>query len=302
LKARLDIFSANLLKTSLAFLLLLSLQTARSQSVPLPNAFAHNDYLHPHPLFDALANGYTNIEADIFLKGGRLVVAHIDPFFKKNHTLESLYLRPLAERIAANNGQVYKGYNSPVILMIDVKSGANDTYKALKVLLEKYRPMFSSYNHGKVMGGTITVVLSGHKPFDMIKREDTRLAFIDEDLRKTSQDTTGAADVYKMASCKYSKLLDWRGDGPMPTDQRQRLCSYVAEAHKYGEKVRLWASPENDRVWTELLKCGVDLINTDKLSQLKMFLLAHRTIINTNYTNKIVTNSPNKDELSVITL
>ncbi|HZY38666.1 MAG TPA: phosphatidylinositol-specific phospholipase C/glycerophosphodiester phosphodiesterase family protein [Mucilaginibacter sp.] len=300
MKARSDIFSANLLKTSLAFLLLFSLQTARPQSVPLPNAFAHNDYLHPHPLFDALANGYTNIEADIFLKGGRLVVAHIDPFFKKNHTLESLYLKPLAERIAANNGQVYRGYAAPIILMIDVKSGANDTYRALKVLLEKYRPMFSSYNHGRVMGGTITVVLSGHKPFDMIKEEDSRLAFIDEDLRKTYQDTT-AVDVYKMASCKYSKLLDWKGDGPLPADQRQKLCAFVAMAHKYGKKVRLWASPENDRVWAELLKCGVDLINTDKLAQLKNFLLT-RNNITANNVSKTNTNFTKEDELSLITL
>lgn len=300
MKARVDIFSIKLLKTSLAVLLLFSLQTVRSQSIPLPNAFAHNDYLHPHPLFDALANGYTNIEADIFLKGGRLVVAHIDPFFKKNRTLESLYLRPLAERIADNNGQIYEGYNFPVILMIDVKSDANNTYKALKVLLEKYRPMFSSYNHGRVLGGTVTVVLSGHKPFDMIKKEDTRLAFIDEDLRKTYQDTT-ALDVYKMASCKYSKLLEWKGDGPMPDDQRQKLCAYVNMAHKYGKKVRLWASPENDRVWAELLKCGVDLINTDKLARLKMFLLAHSSIT-ANNTGKITTNSTNKNELSLITL
>jgi hypothetical protein len=298
LKARADIFSVKLLKTSLTVLLLFSLQTVRSQSIPLPNAFAHNDYLHQHPLFDALANGYTNIEADIFLQGGRLVVAHIDPFFKKNRTLESLYLKPLADRIAANNGQVYKGYNSPVILMIDVKSGANDTYKALKVLLDKYRPMFSHFSHGRVVGGTVTVVLSGHKPFDMIKKEDNRMAFIDEDLRKTDQDTT-AVDVYKMASCKYSKLLEWKGDGPMPDNQRKTLQAYVDMAHKYGKKVRLWASPENDRVWTELLKCGVDLINTDKLAQLKTFLLNQNNKTNTN---KIVPNYTNENELSLITL
>lgn len=297
MKAPADIFSVKLLKTSLAVLLLFSLQTVRSQSVPLPNAFAHNDYLHPHPLFDALANGYTNIEADIFLKGGRLVVAHIDPFFKKNRTLESLYLKPLADRIAANDGQVYKGYNSPVILMIDVKSGANDTYKVLKVLLEKYKPMFSHYNHGRVFGGSITVVLSGHKPFEMIKKEDSRLAFIDEDLRQTFQDTTAVA-IYKMASCKYSNLLEWKGDGPIPDDQKQRLCAYVAMAHKYGKKVRLWASPENDRVWAELLKCGVDLINTDKLSMLKAFLLSQ----NNSNTNEINTNYTKESELSLITL
>jgi hypothetical protein len=279
----------NLVKTGLFVLLLFSLQTVRSQSIPLPNAFAHNDYRHPHPLYDALANGYTNIEADVFLRGGRLVVAHIDPFFKKKHTLESLYLKPLARRIAANNGQVYKGYNAPIILMIDVKSGADKTYRALKVLLQKYQPMFSEYNNGEVTKGSITVVLSGHKPFDMIKQEDTRLAFIDQDLRKTYQDTT-AVDVYKMASCKYSKLLEWKGDGPMPDNQRQRLCAYVAMAHKYGKKVRLWASPENDRVWSALLKCGVDLINTDKLSKLKNFLLTHNS--NTiSYVNKTNTNT-----------
>jgi len=267
-------YSVKLLKTSLFVFLLFSLQTVRSQSIPLPNAFAHNDYLHRHPLFDALANGYTNIEADIFLKSGRLIVAHVDPFFKKERTLETLYLKPLAERIAANNGSVYRGYDKPLILMIDVKTDADNTYRALKQLLEKYRPMFSSYNRGRVYGGAITVVLSGHKPFKMIKDEDSRLAFIDEDLRQTYHDTT-ARNVYQMASCKYSKLLSWRGDGPMPAVERQKLCTYVAEAHKYGKKVRLWASPENDQVWAELLKCGVDLINTDQLARLKMFLINH---------------------------
>ena len=292
------VYSVNLLKTSLFVLFLFSLQTVRSQSVPLPNAFAHNDYRHPHPLYDALANGYTNVEADIFLKNGRLVVAHIDPFFKKKRTLEALYLKPLADRIAADSGRIYKGYNSPVILMIDIKSNGDNTYRALEPLLEKYHTILSSYNHGKVTGGSVTVVLSGHKPFDLVKKEDTRLAFIDEDLRKTNQDTA-AFDICKMASCKYSKLLDWKGEGPMPDQQRQKLCIYVANAHKYGEKVRLWASPENDQVWTELLKCGVDLINTDKLSKLKIFLLAHN---NPTYANKTAANYTNENELSSIIL
>jgi hypothetical protein len=273
LKDRPSIFSIKLLKTALFVLLLFSLSKVRSQSsIPLPNAFAHNDYLHVHPLFDALENGYTNIEADIFLRGGRLIVAHIDPFFKKDRTLEALYLKPLAERIAANDGQVYRGYNTPIILMIDVKTGAENTYNALKVLLEKYRPILSGYNHGRMFGGKITVVISGHKPFKMIKSEDNRLAFIDEDLRHTFNDTT-AVDVYKMASCKYSKLLKWRGIGAIPDSEETMLKSYVLMAHKYGKKVRLWASPENDVVWNELLKCGVDLINTDKLPVLKNFLI-----------------------------
>ena len=169
---------------------------------------------------------------------------------------------------------MYPGYCDPVVLLIDIKTGANNTYKALKQLLEKYRPILSSYDHGTVVPGAITVVLSGHKPYKMIKSEQSRLAFIDEDLRKTYRDTI-AKNVYTLSSCKYSKLLTWTGRGNFPADERDRLCAYVAMAHKFRKKVRLWASPENDMVWRELLKCGVDLINTDKLVDLKNFLIAY---------------------------
>src|SRR4051812_9052581 len=73
-----------------------------AQSVPLPNAFAHNDYSHKRPLHDALANGYTNIEADVFLIGKSLVVAHVNPYFKSHRKLEKLYLQPLLQQIIDN--------------------------------------------------------------------------------------------------------------------------------------------------------------------------------------------------------
>ncbi len=261
------------LKAALFVMLIFCRLNAHSQLIPLPNAFAHNDYSHKHPLYDALQNGYTNMEADIFLKGDRLIVAHINPYFKGHRQLENLYLKPLSDRINENNGQVYAGYDKPVTLMIDIKTDANSTYTALKPLLEKYRSILTRYENGKVVPGRVTVVLSGHKPYDMIKSEDNRLAFIDEDLRKAARDTS-FTNVYEMASCKYSKLLRWKGTGAISAFEQQRLCNYVSMAHKCGEKVRLWASPDNKVVWNELLKCGVDLINTDKLVALKDFLIA----------------------------
>jgi hypothetical protein len=261
------------LKTSLFIaLLLVQLHIARSQSIPLPNAFAHNDYSHKHPLYDALQNGYTNIEADIFLLHNNLVVAHINPYFKGHRQLENLYFKPLLDHINENSGEIYKGYANPVTLMIDIKTEANSTYAALKPLLEKYRLILTRYENGKVIPGLITVVLSGHKPYDMIKGECSRLAFIDEDLRKTARDTS-FANVCEMASCKYSNLIRWRGNGVFSAAEKEKLCLYVAMAHKSGEKVRLWASPDNKEVWNELLKCGVDLINTDQLVALKDFLI-----------------------------
>jgi len=254
-------------------LIFISPLIVKSQVITLANGFAHNDYLHKHPLLDAESNGYTHIEADVFLHDNKLVVAHINPYFKGKRTLENLYLNPLSEQVAKNNGHVYAGSDQPVTLMIDIKSDANKTYAELQQVLEKYRPMLSSYNNGNVSIGAVTIVLSGHKPYNVIKNEQSRLAFIDEDLRKSAKDSA-INNVFTMASCKYSKLLKWKGFGNIPQHEEQRLRNYVSIAHKNGEQVRLWASPDNQAVWKEMLSCGVDLINTDKLVALKNYLIS----------------------------
>lgn len=268
------IFSAQAPKTLILVLLVLMQYYCKAQSTPLPNGFAHNDYRHKRPLFDALENGFTNIEADIFLRDTTLVVAHALPQFKsKGRNLERLYLKPLHDRVLANNGRVYAGYVRPVILMIDIKTGSDDTYRALARILDKYRDMLTSYNNGDVHYGAITVVLSGHKPYKMLEGQTSRVAFIDEDLRKVARDSSAVNnDVFTMASCKYSRMLSWDGKGPMPLLQRERLLRFVGMAHRLGTKVRLWASPDRQVVWDELLKCGVDLINTDHLVTLKNYL------------------------------
>lgn len=245
---------------------------AFAQSVPLPNAFSHNDYWNKHPLHDALENGYTNIEADVFLRRGNLVVAHINPYFKTHRKLEELYFKPLLNHISNNNGMVYLNYHTPIILLIDIKSDANETYKALKPLLEKYRAILTSCNNGIIIPQAVTIVISGNKPYDMIKNENDRLAFIDNDLQTASNQVQ--ANVFTMASCKYSKLIKWNGYGSLPENQRNKLINYIKLAHSRGEKVRLWASPDNASVWKELLKCGVDLINTNQLVALKKFLIS----------------------------
>ncbi len=264
---------SNFLKALFAFLLFISPFLVKSQCVTLVNGFAHNDYRHKHPLLDAESNGYTHIEADVFLHDNKLVVAHINPYFKGKRTLENLYLNPLFAQVTKNNGRVYEGNDEPVTLMIDIKSDAKKTYAELKPLFEKYSSMLSSYNDGKVSIRAVTIVLSGHKPYDVIKNEQNRFAFIDEDLRKSPKDTV-ANNIFTMASCKYSKLLKWKGSGNISAREEERLRNYVLIAHKNGEQVRLWASPDNKAVWNKILSCGVDLINTDKLVALKNFLVS----------------------------
>jgi hypothetical protein len=64
----------------------------------------------------------------------------------------------------------------------------------------------------------------------------------------------------------------------MPAAERTKLREFVAKAHRHGRLVRFWATPEDPGAWGELLAAGVDLINTDKLTQLRRFLLDNRPI------------------------
>jgi hypothetical protein len=240
-----------------------------AQTSMLPNAFSHNDYRRKRPLQDALNHGFRYVEADIYLRKGRLIVAHILPFLKKNRTLETLYLQPLLEYVQKGEHQ-RKADNCPLTLLIDIKSDPNKTYSALLVLLEKYKPILSRYDSRGITPGQVTIVISGHKPSDLMTNVDSGYVFMDDNLQKIT--AYNCADLYPIASCKYSRLLRWKGKGAMPSEDVARLKYYVAEAHKRGRKVRLWASPENKTVWNELLKYDVDLINTNRLTSLRKFL------------------------------
>src|SRR5438552_467327 len=75
--------------------------------VPLRQAHAHNDYLHERPLWDALANGFCSVEADIWLAPEGLLIGHERKELQPGRTLEQLYLDPLRERAAAGGGRIY---------------------------------------------------------------------------------------------------------------------------------------------------------------------------------------------------
>lgn len=246
----------------LIVLLLFIPMALHAQNQPLANAFSHNDYQHKQPLFEALHNGYTYVEADVYVHRNRLVVTHVLPLIHHHRTLESLYLQPLADYISANNGEIYPGYEQPITLMIDIKSDPVKTYELLKPLLEKYRT---------ALNGKVRIVLSGNKPYGQVMADSAKLVTLDADLRKINRKAANDS-LLAMASCKYSKLLKWKGSGALSLRDRLRLTAYVAQAHLYGAKVRLWHSPDSPVVWHQLLQCGVDLINTDKLSRLRDFL------------------------------
>lgn len=241
--------------------------------VPLPNAHAHNDYAHKRPLFDALAHGFCSVEADVFLVGGRLLVGHTPADLRQERTLEKLYLDPLRERIQSNGGRVYAGAPT-VFLLVDVKTEAKATYAALDKVLGHYADILSVTRNDKFEPGAITVVVSGNRDREGLMAQEVRYAGLDG--RAGDLDSTLPGHLLPWISDRWTSLFRWRGDGPMPEEERAKLREFVRKAHQHGRLVRFWATPERVEVWRELRAAGVDLINTDKLDELQQFLLKDR--------------------------
>ncbi|MEU3601426.1 phosphatidylinositol-specific phospholipase C/glycerophosphodiester phosphodiesterase family protein [Streptomyces sp. NPDC006798] len=243
---------------------------------PLRRAHAHNDYLHPRPLHDALAHGFTSAEADVFLVDGELLVAHTPAELDPARTLRSLYLDPLAERIRAHHGTVFPGHRRPFQLLIDIKHDGAACYRALDRLLRTYHPMFSRWSHGRVRPGPVTAVISGDRAArGPMAAQRRRHAFYDGRLDDLG--TTAPASFAPLISANWTLAFDWRGTGPFPAAERARLRALVDTAHREGRRIRFWATPDEpgparDALWTALADLGVDHINTDDLPGLERFL------------------------------
>lgn len=241
--------------------------------VALPNAHAHNDYEQSRPLWDALDNGFTSVEADVHLINDTLYVAHDRPTFKNPAaTLENLYLKPLAERVRQNGGRPLAGYTGLFYLMIDAKTQADSTYRALSAVLQRYSSLLTT---GKNQSGVITIVLSGNRPVQTVAKDKGRLLALDGRPGDMGKGFTQA--VMPIISDAYYKQLSWRGKGDMPAEQFQKLRQLADQVHREGKKLRLWASPEDPLVWAKLREAGVDFLSTDQLELVRDFLLKGAT-------------------------
>ncbi|MFO0880199.1 MAG: phosphatidylinositol-specific phospholipase C/glycerophosphodiester phosphodiesterase family protein [Gemmataceae bacterium] len=238
--------------------------------VPLQHAHSHNDYAQAQPLQRALGQGFTSVEADIFLVQGQLRVGHHLLELRPGRTLEALYLEPLRRRVRDQGGKVYAD-GSPFYLLIDLKSAGEETYQAVHRALANYSEMLTTVRAGKCQPGPVTVIISGNIPRRTIERQPLRLAAIDG--RPPDLDSTVPVDLIPMISTSWASQFRWRGEGPMPEAERTKLRDFVARAHQRGRLVRFWATPEKPALWRELRAAGVDLINTDRLDDLRRFLL-----------------------------
>lgn len=242
---------------------------------PLPAAHAHNDYEHDRPLLDALEHGFTSVEADVWLVDGELLVAHDLEDVEPARTLERLYLSPLEALTTMNGDAVYPRWDGSLQLLIDAKSAAGPTWRAIDEALRNHPGLTTSFSPSTTRPGAVTAVISGNRDLPAMSAQPDRRAGYDG--RLTDLGGPLPAAVMPLVSDNWTRHFSWRGVGPMPPAQRARLRDIVETAHARGQRVRFWETPDTRgparaRVWRALADADVDHINTDDLAALESFL------------------------------
>lgn len=226
-----------------------------------PNAHAHNDYEHSRPLFAALESGFRSIEADIHLIDGVLYVSHSRPKTGKVPTLQGLYLGPLDSLLRVN---ALQGSNMPLTMLIDIKTDATRTLQKLIQVLGQYPRL---YQPGAV-ALPVRFVISGNRDYQQI----LSIPGLFIDGRPGDLGKGYSADKMPIISDHFGNWMQWNGKGMPSASEIHKINTLAKRVHDEGKKLRLWAIPDNEVAWSLLLDAGVDLINTDRLEELSMFL------------------------------
>ena len=232
---------------------------------PVKMAHSHNDYLNDKPLLSALENSFKSIEVDVFLLMSELYVGHNWLQLRKNKTIEKLYLDHLWQKYNENSGSIYKN-NIPLYLLVDFKTSSNKTYLALLTKLEKYKPMLTRVVSDSLFQGAVTIIISGDKPdVDGFKKETERITFLDGRFSDIGMNISN--DIMPLISMSWLDHFQWDGIGKLPKNQRALLDKIIKSVHLEDKHLRFWATPDNKNSWITLEQAGVDLINTDKISE-----------------------------------
>jgi hypothetical protein len=242
---------------------------AETPAQPLPQAHSHNDYQHERPLFDALDCGFCNIEADVHLVDGQLLVGHDPEDVNAHRTLDALYLAPLNRTIAERDGQIFPD-GQRLTLLIDFKTDGPATYAALAKALKPYAAILSGMEDGQWRPRQIDVIISGNRPIELIAKDKNRLVAIDGRLADLSNNSS--ADLFPLISDNWTDHFTWQGNGPIPAAERAKLQALAKTAQAQDRRLRFWATPDSPQFWQELQAAEVDVIGTDDLALLQSHL------------------------------
>ena len=227
------------------------------------NAHSHNDYEQEQPFWKAYRAGFGSIEADIFLVGDELFVAHTSSeLATKKRKLDSLYLAPLLENIRKNKGSVYPDQSKKLQVLVDIKTAALPTIRKLVETINRYPELTRT--------ATLQFTISGNRPSpDSFSSYPPCLMF---DGQMDVTYSKEALSRVSLMSASLKKYTSWNGHGTLPVKDSMAISSLIEMSHKLGKPVRFWEAPDHVNAWKALMRLHVDYINTDKIPELAEFL------------------------------
>ncbi|MES2418081.1 MAG: glycerophosphodiester phosphodiesterase [Bacteroidota bacterium] len=231
---------------------------------------SHNDYSQGKPFHTAYLNKVEEMEADIFLVGDSIIVAHGKKDIEPSNTLYNLYLKPINEKFKQYRGQVSEDKDYTFSLMIDVKENWATVYPTLKKEIEKYGRIFERNKYKNA----IRIVISGNRPTDSTFRTYPKWLFFDglPQLKYAKEDLKRVA----LISDNFASYSKWNGYGEIPLADKEKLQKLINDAHRINKPIRFWAAPDTIDSWEQLYKLGVDMINTDKISECSTYFEKHK--------------------------
>jgi hypothetical protein len=241
-------------------LFLISVYSFAAYGQKIPCAHSHNDYLRSRPFAEAFHLGFGSIEADIFLSGSNLLVGHEEENLTKEKTLESMYIKSIADIAKKNNGKL-PGYEKPLILLIDIKTEALPTYQALVKLLNKYKYLFTRFYGDTTDERLVTVVISGNRPVEYMEKEPYRLAALDgrlDDLDRHYRD-----NFMQMVSAPVTMFGAEEELRKFNNTAVNKIKLAVEKCKSQNKKLRLWGVPDGEKFWMAQFEMGLGFIGTD---------------------------------------
>ena len=236
--------------------------SGQQKKYTVANAHSHNDYEHPEPFYTAYKAGFGSIEADIFLRDGRLYVAHDSADIQDGRTLSALYLDPLSRAIIENKGSVYPQKQKQLILLIDIKTAAEPTLDALLVLLGLHNTLSKCRS--------LRIVITGNRPANAKWSSYPKWLYFDGRLSESYN--TKALSKVALISDNFRFYSSWKGEGEPKDEDVQRIAAAVKKVHALNKPIRFWATPDNPTAWRKMVQLKIDYINTDKIGELAEFL------------------------------
>jgi len=215
---------------------------------------SHNDYRQAMPLTQAIKQRVLCVEADVYLVGDKLMVAHDTADLATAPTLDDLYLQPIIELFRGNN-KISEDPNYNLALMIDIKKNGPEVIKALIEKLKLYPKVFDR----KVNNKGVWIIISG----DRGPQNDWTgyPHFILFDGRPNEKYDVNALRKVALISDSYGNY----SQNPDSTDTK--ILEMTFKAHSQERLVRLWGIPDNPVSWQHLISLNVDIINTDKVEE-----------------------------------